>query len=225
MTKRFTRLSPPVRMIDFSPPLDCTWQQFLIYEAELVLELYIQGRSFDEVAEIAGCSADDVREMARITGVRRPLGADHVLAQWRAASQRKLAQTARTDLLYAWMDGAEPEDLADKYDVPADLMWDAIADEMAKTTRKDLLRRPTARPPTKPVHCVDVCDFACTHRCGFTTHANGGPYVDGTYVRPSSSPWPPKGRVNPSVTVGMDGRAAWRDRRGRMDRLPSSSFC
>lgn len=210
MTKHVARLSPPVRMTHFSPPLDCTGEQFLTYEAELMLELYIQGRSFSEVAAIAECSAEDVREMARIAGVQRHPWADHVLAQWRSASRRKLARTARIDLLYAWIDGAEPEDLADKYDVPADLMWEAIASEMAKTTRKDLRQRPTARPRNEPVHCVDVCDFACTHRCGRTTHTHGDPRVDGTYVKPAPSPWPPIGRVNPAVTVGMDGHAAWR---------------
>lgn len=60
-----------MRMTHFPPPLDCTWEQFLAYEAELVLELYIQGRSFGEVAEIAECSIEDVRDMARIAGVQR----------------------------------------------------------------------------------------------------------------------------------------------------------
>ncbi|WP_409495991.1 hypothetical protein [Amycolatopsis sp. cmx-11-12] len=173
----------------------------------MVLELYIQGRSYREVEEVTGYSQDHVRELARSADAERHPHEDLVIASWRVASRARLSRMPAADLMYAWMDGAEPEDLADKYNVPADLLWDVISAEIAKTTRKSLRRRPIVRSPIKPLDCLDTCDFACVQTCAYTIQGTG---AQDSPPRPDLSPnWPPQARLNLAIAIDPRGRANW----------------
>lgn len=201
MTNHVTRLTPPVRMTRVQPPdLDWTWAGWVVYRAELVLELYIQGRSVDEVSAVTGCSVADVQELVRTAGVERSARAEYEVAAWRRASRLMLARIVRTDLLYAWVAGHEPEDLAAKYGVPADVMWEVIDAELAHTSRRGLAYRPLDLPPIEPLPCTAVtCWYGCAKECA-------GPVAE--RLSPVHS-WPPTARLSKAVTVSPDGQAAW----------------
>lgn len=160
MTNRATRLTAPVHMTRVQPDdLAWTWVEAFAYNAELVLELYIQGRSFDQVADVTGWPVNMIQELARSAGVERSARREYEVAAWRAASRQMLTKLVRTDLLYAWLDGCEVEQLAVKYGTPADIMWEVIAGAIGfrRRGRPDLtLSRSTARESSSV--CDDLAD-------------------------------------------------------------------
>lgn len=197
------------------PPEDLDWDEtdYRRYEAELVLELYLQGRTYQEVSNVTDCPAATVRELARMVGLMRAPGEDIVLSRWRSAARAKLATMPRAELVHAWMDGAEPEELANRHGVPADLMWDLIADEMARMTRRDLRRRPVHRAPREPLTCAGTCTFACTGWCALTARTSDGAKPPGSELAPNAQTRhsnPPSGRISGTISFSPSGRAIWR---------------
>jgi hypothetical protein len=87
---------PPEPMTRVQPEdLDWSWKDIAAYHAELAVELYVQGRSYDEVQDVTGYPADDVRAMALAAGVARPQQVDHVNTEWRATSRERLSDQFR----------------------------------------------------------------------------------------------------------------------------------
>ena len=169
---------PPEPMSRVQPEtLDWSWTDHIVYTAELVLELYVQGRSYDEVAAVTGYPADDIRAMALAAGVARPHRVEHAIAAWRTASRARLRNVHRMTLLIAWIDGAEVDDLAAAHRVPADMLWDLIDAECARTDRRHLTNQPlgTRGPGYPPPHCAGIaCLFGCSHVCAATLHTDPG---------------------------------------------------
>ncbi len=203
----------PPEDADSGADWDAGWDEteFRGHEAELVLELYLQGRAYHEVADLTGYPVGVVRELARLVGMMRDPEEDERLELWRTRARTALATMTREQLVFPWIDGAEPEELARQYRFPPDLVWEAIARQMASIGSRSVLNN--HRPPPS---CVLTCDFACTRRCAYTvpTSGNGRP-IDDIEPRPGNEPPSrgalPQGRLRPEITIDPDGHATWRD--------------
>lgn len=125
-------------------------------EAFMLVALYRQGRSAKDVARLTGRSIGVVHNLVRQAGVMRPRKESARLAMRRIAARNKLAKTDLQPLAGLWIEGAEVEELAREFDVPPDLMWDALADELSRT------------PPTRGPECTS-CVYACAAVCARTT--------------------------------------------------------
>ena len=129
------------------------------HEAQCIIGLYQQGRSLQEVADLTDRTLDVVRNLVHEAGVVRSR-VDSVRGSARRREAR--ATLAATDirlLALRWIDGAEVEDLAAEHDIPADLMWDALAVELSRVD---------PRKPDKKLACVAVCTFSCTQQCAIS---------------------------------------------------------
>lgn len=194
-----------LRMTSVQPEgLDWSWEQTVVYQVELVVELYVQGRSINEVAAVTGYPRDDVRAWVLAAGALRPARVERVIATWRRAAHARLRKLSRTDLLHAWVDGIDVETLAERHGVPADLMWELIAEEMAKATRMQLSAyRPRSRRAGDPLPCAETCPYGCVSTCAAVLR------------RPDDKPsthrntWPPSARLVAGVTVAAAGGLAW----------------
>jgi hypothetical protein len=58
--------------------LGWSWTEQHVYTAELIVDLYNQGRSYTEVAAVTGYPADDIRAMVLAAGTARPLRVDDI---------------------------------------------------------------------------------------------------------------------------------------------------
>lgn len=100
------------------------------YLDALVLDLYRQGRSLREVSDLTGCAEDLVHELATEAGVLRSPSDSTRLFNSRRVHRTNLARMDLRPQAARWIRGAEIEELAAEVGVPADLMWDALADTM-----------------------------------------------------------------------------------------------
>lgn len=125
-------------------------------EAALLVALYRQGRSAKDVARLTGRSLGVVQNLVRQAGVMRPREESARLAMRRIAARNKLAKTDLRPMAGRWIDGAEVEELADELEVPPDLMWDALADELSRT------------PRARGQNCTTNCIYACAAVCART---------------------------------------------------------
>ena len=205
-------VGPPQPMARVQPEdLDWSWRDVWVYNAELVLELYVQGRSYDEVEAVTGYPADDVRALALAAGVARPHRVEEVVAAWRAAARARLRKVHRMNLLFAWVDGIEVEDLAAAHAVPADLLWDLIAGEMARVNRRQTLtvRTLAGRPQDRPVCAGRACLYGCARTCAATVIPPAEPSEPDTRT-PRGPAWPPRADLSDQIAVNNDGTVSWK---------------
>lgn len=130
-------------------------------EGDLLVALYWQGRSSQEVADLTGRSVEVVRRLARKARVIRSQKDGARLAVIRRSTRARLAQLDLRPQARRWMEGAEAEELAAELVVPADLLWDALADLLA-------VMSPDAREDC----AVGRCRFACVAACAATTQVD-----------------------------------------------------
>ena len=204
---------PPTPMTRVQPEdLDWSWQQAVVYDLELMVELYAQGRSFSEVAAVTGYPADRVRAWVMAAGVARPERVDVVVAAWRSASRARLRKVHRQQLLYTWVDGAEVEEIAAAHMVPADLLWDLIAAEFARLpSRRSLTNhRPVPRRPAEPPQCVaTTCLYGCVQTCGSLVPPIEADDVAGYPELARVPGWPPRAQLSEDVAISGSGRPVW----------------
>lgn len=205
---------PPEPMIRVQPEnLDWSWQDIATYNAELVVELYVQGRSYDEVQEVTGYPADDVRAMALAARVTRPHQVERANTEWRAASRERLRRVHRMDLLYAWLDsadgGIEVDDIARAHNVPADMLWDLISAEFARVdSRRTLTVRPFGGGPIRPPCAGITCVFGCTRTCAVTVVPAESP--DPAVNKQPGPGWPPRADLSDQIAINDDGTVSWK---------------
>lgn len=123
-------------------------------EGDLLVALYRQGRSCKEVADLTGRSVEVVRRLARKAGVIRSQKDGAGLAVVRRSTRARLARLDLRPQARGWMDGAEVEDLAAELTVPADLIWDALAEVLAVMS-----------PDAREGCATDRCRFSCVSVC------------------------------------------------------------
>lgn len=105
-----------------------------INHLELVVALYRQGRSDTEIGDLMEIPVQTVNGLARAAGVMREPREAAQLANRRWAARERIARLDIAALAERWLDEgnpAEPEDLAREFDVPADLLWDALAEQLS----------------------------------------------------------------------------------------------
>ena len=122
------------RRMTWLPPDDMNWGVigYYVYVSDLAVDLYVQGKSLDEVADLIGRSIKEVAELTWAADVLRSTAAQGVLNERRARARAVLARSNIRALAVRWMSGVEVEALARERDVPPDLMWDALAHELSK---------------------------------------------------------------------------------------------
>ena len=203
-------VGPPPPMARVQPEeLDWSWQDAAAYNAELVVELYVQGRSYAEVETATGVPADDVRAMALVAGVARPHQVEQVNAAWRAAARAKLRKVCRMDLVLAWIDDIDVTVLADAHNVSADILWDLIADELARLNRRKLTVPPFGGHARSRPECAGiVCLYGCTWTCAATIRLSE-PVDPYTRAQPGRS-WPPQADLDDQLAFNDDGTVTWR---------------
>jgi hypothetical protein len=125
----------------------------------------------------------------------------------------------RTSLLFAWIDGTEADDLAVAHNVPADLLWDLIAAEMARMTPRALAYLTQHRPHRQPACAATACRFGCAHTCAATlpdtVTTDASHHAGRLYDTRASSgtPWPPHaglGDLGDRITINDDGTVTWK---------------
>ena len=211
-TEPMVWVGPPRPMARMQPEnLDWSWRDVVVYNAELVLELYVQGRSYDEVEAVTGYPADDIRALALAAGVARPHRVEEVVAAWRSAARARLRRICRMNLLFAWVDGMEVEDLAAAHNVPADLLWDLIAGEMARVNRRQTLtvRTLAGRPQDRPVCAGRACLYGCARTCASTLIPPAEPSEPDTRTLLDPA-WPPRAELSDQIVVNDDGTVSWK---------------
>jgi hypothetical protein len=204
---------PPEPMGRVQPEdLDWSWTDQHVYTAELIVELYVQGRSEREVAAVTGYPADDIRAMVLSAGVARPRQVEQVTAAWRSAARRRLRKLHREALLIAWVDGVEVEDLAAAHRVPADLMWELIAAGSTYVDKRQFTGEPPARRDYPRPPCADTtCVYGCTSVCAVTIPPTQ-PGTDPATIRQPAHPrptWPPRAELGDRFTVNANGTVTW----------------
>lgn len=142
-----------------------------ITELEMVVALYQQGRSAREVGDLMDMSAVVVNNIVRAAGVIRTPQEAAGLATRRKVARGKLAKLDIKSLVERWLAGAETEELADELDVPADLLWDALAEQLS--TRGGVTRK-------SKLTCAGTCSYDCTERCAITAPVHDRAVVPGT---------------------------------------------
>ena len=140
------------------------------HEAQCIIGLYQQGRTLLEIADLTDRTRDVVRNLVLDAGVMRSRKESVRLSARRREARAALAATDIRPLAQRWIDGAEVEELAAEHDVPADLMWDALAAELS---------RADPRKHEKKLACVAVCAFSCTQQCAISLPATGQARVPG----------------------------------------------
>jgi hypothetical protein len=190
--------------------LDWSWQEALVYDAEVVLELYVQGRSVVEVAAVTGYPADRIWAWAVAAGVARPEQVETVIAAQRSAARQRFRKVDRLDLLCAWVDGIEVEELAAIHSAPPDLVWDLIAGEMTRLgDRRKLGLRPDRRLGNSPACGMGMCRHACTRTCAGRLPSAPTPdesAIDGMDSVANRASWPPTARLEPDFTLSHFGK-------------------
>jgi hypothetical protein len=217
-SRTWTGVPEPMRRVQ-PEDLGWSWTEQHVYTAELIVDLYNQGRSYAEVAAVTGYPADDIRAMVLAAGTARPPRVDDIYTAWRDRSRQTLAKMNRTSLLLAWIDGAEVDDLAVAHNVPADLLWDLIAAEIARMTPRALAYLTQHRPPGRTACAATTCLHACAHTCAATLpdpdttdpgHHTGRLYDNSTS---SATPWPPHadlGALGDRITLNDNGTVTWK---------------
>lgn len=147
------------------------------HEGLCIIGLYQQGRSIQEVADLTDRTRDVVRNLVLDAGVMRSREDSVRLSARRREARTRLANTDIRPLAARWMDGAEVEELAAACDVPADLMWDALA---------DALSRNDPRGPAAKLECLAICTFACSQQCALSLPVNDTARVPGDSPTSSS---------------------------------------
>lgn len=163
-----------------------------VTEPELVVILYQQGRSAREVGDLMGLSANNVNKIVRTAGVTRTPVEANQLASRRTACRNKITKLHLRQLAERWLAGVEIEELAAELAVPADLLWDAVANEISKMGPHN--------PPTKLL-CSGVCSYSCTKQCAMQVKVHDRAQVPG-------APPPSKARTErregvPYVRTGL----------------------
>jgi hypothetical protein len=124
-----------------------------------------------KVGDLMEMSAVVVNKTVRAAGViRTPQEANRLATRRRVASS-EIAKLDIMQLAERWLDGAEVEELADEFDVPADLLWDALAEQLS--TRGGVTRAPKLK-------CAGTCSYGCTERCAITAPVHDRAKVPGT---------------------------------------------
>jgi hypothetical protein len=121
-------------------------------------------------------SAVVVNNTVRTAGVIRTPQEANRLASRRLMARNKITKLDIKRLAERWLAGAEVEELADELDVPADLLWDALAIQLS--TRGGVTRAPK-------LTCAGTCSYGCTERCAIAAPVHDRAKVPGT-PRPSS---------------------------------------
>jgi hypothetical protein len=103
-----------------------------INHLELVVALYQQGRSDSEIADLMGVPVQVVNGLVRVAGVMRTPPKVAELANRRWTARAAIARLDIAALAQRWLQGIEPEELAGEFDVPADLLWDALAAHLSE---------------------------------------------------------------------------------------------
>lgn len=147
-----------------------------ITELDMVVALYQQGRSAREVGDLMDMSAVVVNNIVRAAGVIRTPQEAAGLATRRKVARNKIAKLDIKSVAERWLADAEVEELADELHVPADLLWDALAEQLS--TRGGVTRKPK-------LACAATCSYSCTERCAITAPVNDRAKVPGT-PRPSA---------------------------------------
>jgi len=127
-----------------------------INQLELVVTLYQQGRSATEIRDLMDIPLQTVNGLVRAAGVMRTPQEAGQLSNRRWVARSKIARLDIAALAVRWIDGDEPEELADEFGVLADLLWDALAVQLSK------------KDPTKPAPrfaCSGTCSYGCTKQC------------------------------------------------------------
>ena len=154
------------------------------HEAVCIIGLYQQGRSHREVAELTDRTVTVVRNLVHGAGLGRTRAESLRLAAWRKEALAKLATIDIRPLARRWAAGVEPEALAKEHAVPADLMWEALADALSWMTPAEV---------ETPVMCFDVCTYGCTHQCALSLPIAPPPPSPKQSIRPGI----------PSVRLGV----------------------
>lgn len=122
-------------------------------EALCIANLYAQGRSLQEVADLTERSYDVVLKIVHDAGITRSRDEGARMHYLRKRARARLAAMDIEPLARRWMAGDEVEDLA-PHDVPPDLLWEAIAERLA-----------TLKPDTDATcgSCILGCVVICAH--------------------------------------------------------------
>lgn len=102
---------------------------------ELAVALYAQGRSDDEVSDLMGVPIETVNGLVRVAGVMRDPREVAQVANRRWTGRERVARLDIAALVERWLDQDNPtevEDLAREFFVPADLLWDALAEQLSR---------------------------------------------------------------------------------------------
>ena len=163
------------------PPDDLNWGflGWYVYVSDLTVELYVQGKSLEEVADLTGRPVKEVSELTWAADVLRSIPANAVIGEQRARARAVLARLNIRFMAVRWAAGVETETLAAENAVPADLMWAALARELSRGPAYDARDRMCLRRK---------CSNACIGGCALKSPA-------GDYA-PSGHGWPPGLRDN-----------------------------
>ena len=127
-----------------------------VNEARLLVDLYRQGQSTQEVADLTGRTIGVVRKLVSAAQIMRTRAEGTRLAARRRVARTKLTKIELGPLARRWIEGAEVEELAESCDVPPDVMWDALAEELSRTT-------------TDTATCIRSCPYSCVEVCARST--------------------------------------------------------
>jgi hypothetical protein len=140
-------------------------------DLDLIIALYQQGRSARDVGDLMEMSAVVVNNIVRAAGVIRTPQEANRLASRRLMARNTIAKLDIKRLAERWLGDAEVEELADELDVPADLLWDALAAQLS--TRGGVTRAPK-------LTCAGTCSYGCSERCAITAPVHDRAVVPGT---------------------------------------------
>lgn len=188
------------------PPDDLNWGVlgWYMYVSDLAVELYVQGKSADEVADITGRPVKEIIELAWAADVLRSRAANSVLNEQRARARAVLARLDIRALVARWLTGAETEMLAAEHAVPADMMWEALARGLSRGPTDDALDEMCVRRK---------CLSACVTRCALIAPADdfapsGHGWLPGLRDKQTHAHPVPAGKLSPEVIVEPDSRRA-----------------
>jgi hypothetical protein len=168
----------------------------------LVAALYRQGRSVREVSIRVGMPVHEVTAIVRAAGVIRGSRAATSVSNQRVRARATITRLDLAGLADRWLGGCEVEDLAAEAAVPADLLWDVLADRLSTMnsdmatgtdrgrgsgTDSDVDTDADAVDAAGGVGregCAGVCRFGCAQRCALTTGSDS--------ARPPGTPAGPR---------------------------------
>lgn len=131
-------------------------------KCELIEALYQQGQSPRDIADLMDVSHGMVRNVVRAAGIMRTAADAQQVASQRKAARSKIAMQDIETLAMLWLRGTEPEVLAEQIQVPADLLWEAVATWLSDRPRGD---------PTTTQTCDAVCAYSRTGPCATRAQA------------------------------------------------------